>query len=128
MLWDLSSENASTMLICRFINFIKSIKKSPKSAVRYLYQKVKNNLNIVTGRNIQFVLEASGCENIENMKTSEMKRKLKFCESSAENAWKIKFIKEIVVLKQNVLILDEESDVLFDNEDLEFIVEFLSTS
>ena len=57
-----------------------------------------------------------------------MKRKLKFCESSDENAWKIKFIKEIVDLKQNVLILDEESDVLFDNEDLKFIVEFLSTS
>ena len=57
-----------------------------------------------------------------------MKRKLKFCESSAENAWKIKFIKEIVDLKQNVLILDEESDVLFDLEDPEFIVEFLSTS
>ena len=57
-----------------------------------------------------------------------MKRKLKFCESSAKNAWKIKLIKELVDLKRNVLILDEESDVLFDNEDLEFIVEFLTTT
>ena len=62
------------------------------------------------------------------MKTSELKRKLKFCKSSAENDLKIKMIKEIVDLKQNVLFLDEESDVLFDNKDLEFIVEFLSTS
>ena len=125
---ELSGVHASTMLICRFTNFIQSIKKSRKSAVQYLYQKVKNNLNTVTGRNIRFVVEASGCESIENIKTSELKRKLKFCESSAENDWKIKMIKEIVDLKQNVLFLDDESDVWFDNEDLESIVEFLSTS
>ena len=125
---ELSGVHASTMLICRFINFIQSIKKSPKSAVQYLYQKVKNNLNTVTGRNIRFVVEASGCKSIEKIKTSELKRKLKFCESSTENDWKIKMIKEIVDLKQNVLFLDDESDVLFDNEDLESIVEFLSTS
>jgi hypothetical protein len=57
-----------------------------------------------------------------------LKRKLKFSECSAERDWKIKMIKEIVDLKQNVLFLDDESDVLFDNEDLESIVEFLSTS
>ena len=85
---DLSGVHASTMLICRFINFIKSIKKSPKLAVQFLYQKVKNNVNTVTGKNIKFVVEATGYEHVEDIETNEVKKKLKFCENEADNSWK----------------------------------------
>ena len=124
---DLSGVHASTMLICRFINFIKSIKKSPKLAVQFLYQKVKNNVNTVTGKNIKFVVEATGYEHVEDIETNEVKKKLKFCENEADNSWKTSFIKEIVNLKHNVLYLDEDSDQ-FETEDLDFLLEFLSTS
>ena len=80
---ELSGMHAKTMIICRFINFVQSIKKSPKQAVQFLYQKVKENLNTLTGRNIRYVEEASGVEGIEDMKTSQLKKTLKFCESSA---------------------------------------------
>ena len=125
---ELSGTHASTTLICRFTNFIQSIMKSPKQAVQYLYQKVKGNLDTVTGKNIRYVAEACGVEDIENIKTSQQKKTLKFCESSAEDAWKVKFLKEIVDVKQKVLFLNEESDVMFEDEDLEFLIEFISTN
>ena len=87
---EFSGTHASTILICRFVNFIKSIKKSTKRAVQILYQKVKNNLNTVTGRNVQFVVETTGFGNIE-----------------------------VLNLKQNVLFLDDETEVMVENEDLD---------
>ena len=105
---ELSGTHASTMLVCRFTNFILSIMKSPKQAVQYLYHKMKGNLDTVTGKNIRYVAEACGVEDIENIKTSQQKKTLKFCESSAEDAWKVKFLKEIVDVKQKVLFFNED--------------------
>ena len=64
---ELSGMHAQTMPICRFTNFIQSIKKSPKQAVQFLYQKVKRNLDTVTGKNIRYVVENSGVEDIEDI-------------------------------------------------------------
>ena len=125
---ELSGTHASTMLICRFVNFIKSIKKSPKRAVQFLYQKVKNNLNTVTGRNVQFVVETTGSRNIEDININQVKKNMKFCEVDPSESWKANFIREVVNLKQNVLFLDDEAEVVFENEDLDYIVEYLATS
>ena len=38
------------------MKFLKSIKKSTKPAVQFLFQKVKNNVNTVTGKIIAFVI------------------------------------------------------------------------
>ena len=116
------------MLICRFVNFIKSIKKSPKRAVQFLYQKVKNNLNTVTGRIVQFVVETTGSRNIEDININQVKKTMKFCEVDPSESWKANFIREVVNLKQNVLFLDDEAEVVFENQDLDFIVEYLATS
>ena len=77
------------MLICRYVNFIQFIKKSPKCAVQYLYQKVKDNLNTVTGRNAQYVVETTGARNIEDIKTDQIKKNLKFCEK-----WKAELLEK----------------------------------
>ena len=49
-------------------------------------------------------------------------------ENVSVDEWKVDFIREIVNVKHKVLSLDEDSDVGFDNDDLEDIVDFLSTS
>ena len=125
---ELSGMHAQTMLICRFINFVQSIKKSPKQAVQFLYQKVKSNVETVTGKNIRYVIEKSGVEDIEDMKTNGLKKTLKFCESPSEHGWKVQFIKEIVDVKQKVLFLNQESDMMFKDADLDYLIEFLSTN
>ena len=124
----LSGTHASTMLICRFAKFVQGIKKSPKLAVQFLYEKIKTNVNTVTGRNVAFVLKATGYKQIEDINTKEVKERVKFA-GSEENTWRGDFIKEIVNVKNNVLVLNEdESEVLFDQEDFDDIIEYLCTS
>ena len=116
------------MLICRFAKFVQGIKKSPKLAVQFLYEKIKTNVNTVTGRNVAFVLKATGYKQIEDINTKEVKERVKFA-GSEENTWRGDFIKEIVNVKNNVLVLNEdESEVLFDKEDFDDIIEYLCTS
>ena len=64
------------MLMCRYVKFIKSIKKSTNPAVQFLFQKVKNNVNTVTGKNIAVVLNANAYDNIEEIDVNAMKKKV----------------------------------------------------
>ena len=84
----LSGTHASTMLICRFAKFVQGIKKSPKLAVQFLYEKIKTNVITVTGRNVAFVLKATGYNQIEDINTKEVKERVKFCAGSEENTWR----------------------------------------
>ena len=51
----LAGEHALTMLISRFVKFLQNIKKSPKLAAQFLLQKVLENVNTVTGRNVRMI-------------------------------------------------------------------------
>ena len=125
----LSGTHASTMLMCRFVKFIQGIKKSPKQAVQFLYEKIKKNVNTVTGRNVAFVLKATGYNEIEHIKTQEVMKRVKFCDVPEENTWRGDFLRELVNVKNNVLILSEEGrEVFFEKEELDDIIEYLCTS
>jgi hypothetical protein len=122
----LSGTHASTMLMCRFVKFIQGIKKSPKQAVQFLYEKIKKNVNTVTGRNVAFVLKATGYNEIEHIKTQEVMKRVKFCDVPEENTWRGDFLRELVNVKNNVLILSEEGrEVFFEKEELDDIIEYL---
>ena len=113
--------------MCRYVKFIKSIKKSPKLAVQFLLQKVKNNVNTVTGRNIEVVLNATAYDNIEEIDVNAMKKKVRFCQILDENRWRVDFVKEIVNLQYNVLVLNEDEQAL-DTDELNEILDFICTS
>ena len=55
------------MLMLRYIKFIQSIKKSPNLAVKFLYQKIHKNVNTVTGRNVAYILQATGFTKMEDI-------------------------------------------------------------
>ena len=61
---ELSGTHASTILICRFVNFVQSIKKSSKCAVYVPKSK----------EHIQVVVKTTGSENIEDVKVNEIKK------------------------------------------------------
>ena len=115
------------MLMCRYVKFIKSIKKSTKLAVQFLFKKVKNNVNTVTGKNIAVVLNATAYDNIEEIDVNAMKKKVKFCQILDENRWRVDFVKEIVNLQYNVLVLNEDEQAL-DTDELNEILDFICTS
>ena len=124
----LSGTHASTMLMLRYIKFIQSIKKSPNLAVKFLYQKIHKNVNTVTGRNVAYILQATGFTEMEDINLWEVKKKVVFCETNPADEWKVDFIKEIVNIKHKVLVLDAVGGMCFDNDDLEDIVDYLCTS
>ena len=124
---ELSGTHARTMLMCRYVKFIKSIRKSTKLAVQYLFQKVKDNVNTVTGKNIAVVLNATAYDNIEEVDVNEMKKKVEFCQILDEDRWRVNFVKEIVNLQYNVLVLNEDEQAL-DTDELNEILDFICTS
>ena len=123
---QLSGTHARTMLICQYVKFLRSIKKSPKLAVQLLFQKLCANVNTVTGRNIRYVLDATNYESVEDIDLSKVKKNMKFCEVEEHDVWKGDFIKEMVNVKHNVLSICDSS--FFEDEELDFIIDYLSTS
>ena len=124
----LGGTHAKTMLMLRYIKFIQSIKKSPKLAVQFLYQKIHRNTNTITGRNIAYILNATGYTQMEDVNITKVKNTIKFAETTEDNSWKIEFLKEIVNIKHNVLVLKDDEEVAFENDDFDFIIDYLSTS
>ena len=53
---------------------------------------------------------------------------MKFAEPAEEDAWKVDLVKEVINIKHNVLVIEDDDDVTFDNEDLDAILDYLSTS
>ena len=123
----LSGQHAMSMLISRYVKFIQSMKKSPKIAVQFLVQKVANNCNTLTGRNVRFVCDKIGVENIFDINPNNVKKKFKFSELKEIDAWRANIIKEITNIKQKILSLDENEHAL-TNEDLDNILDYACTT
>lgn len=91
----------------------------------FLLERIVRNLDSVTGRNVRYVMDETGYDDIFSIKIDKIKDSLKFCEVEETNRWKIDFVKEIVDVKQNVLELDKN---LMTEEELEEILVYLTTS
>ena len=109
----------------RYITFIQSLRKNPRPAVIYLLEKVQNNLNTVTSRNIRNVLTETGFDDILYIKINEIKRNYRFCDTDQNDEWKINFVRELVNIRQNVL---ELKDNILTEEELDEILACVTTS
>ena len=79
----------------------------------------------MTGRNIRFILDQTGYDEIFAIKVNEAKKMLTFCDVPENEKWKIDFIKEIVEVKQNNLKIDDD---VMTVEELDEIIEYLTIS
>ena len=127
----LGGDHALAMLISRFVKFLQNVKRSPKLAAQFMLQKVMNNVNTVTGRNVRMIQDMIG-HKYDLMKVNRkwLKNQISFCEAGEDDNWRINFIKEIVNVNQNVLEFSssEEHESCLTREELEEIIEFVSTS
>ena len=128
----LAGEHALAMLISRFVKFLQNIKKSPKLAAQYMLQKVISNVNTVTGRNVRHIKDMIGHEyDVLTVNPTWLRNKIKFCEISENDKWRIDIIKEIVNIKQTVLELtpaEEDDDSFLTSDQLAEILDFVSCS
>ena len=87
----------------------------------------------MTGQNIRQVLDQTENSDIFKINLNCLKKEFKFKELPAEDIWKVKMMKEITDLKQNVLVLDnsDENDDTevdkFTTDELNEIMEYLAT-
>ena len=65
---------------------------------------------------------------MEKIHIKEVMKEVKYCESE-ENMWRADFIKEIVNVKyKSMVLLNDENEEMFDNEDLDDIIDYLCSS
>jgi hypothetical protein len=127
----LAGENALTMLISRFVKFLQNIKKSPKLAAQFLLQKVLENVNTVTGRNVRMIKDIIGHDyDILLIIPAWLWNKVKFCEISEQEKCRVNFIEEITNINQMVLNLPAtaDEDSFLTSEQLNEIIEHLCIS
>ena len=87
---SLGGTHTKVMFVTRYINFIQSIQKSSRTAVLLLFQKCKNNLLTVTGRNVDFVQKEVNHPDILTMKIKDVKK------SYSENQFSIEELDDII--------------------------------
>ena len=123
---ELGGQHAQSMLITRYVKFLQSVTRSPKTCVKFLLQKVIGNMNTITGKNIAFIQRKTGYKfDLLTLDPFKVKRNLKFCDIKDEDKWRIDMIREITNLKQGVLELEGEG---FSKSELSEIIDFISTS
>ena len=127
----LGGEHAYTMLITRFVKFLQNIKKSPKLAAQLMLQKVYNNVNTMTGKNVRMIKDIIGHDHdLLLVKPDWLRRKIRFSEMGEDDTWRVHLIREIVNIQQGVAKVApiEGEDSFLTKEEFEEILEFVSIS
>ena len=124
---SLGGTHAKVMLMSRYIGFIQSLQRSSRLAVLYLYQRCRNNVMTVTGKNINYIENEVEDSSILNINLHKFKKTYKFAETKDEDAWKVCFVREIVNIKQNILHFDQDEEQ-FTAEELDELLDYLVTS
>ena len=114
-------EHVQTLLAKRFLNFINSIRKSKKLALRSLLRVIEYDTLSVTGRNLTQIMLQTDVQDVKMLKPSDVKKKYRILPENEK--YRVGFIKEIVDVKNNQL--DVEG---FDDEELEAILQHLCVS
>ena len=129
---SLGGFHAETIIHSKYVDFIQSIRKCVKLPVIYLLEKVYNDQTTMTGQNIRFILNKTNYEDIFKIDLKKFKKETKFEELPAEEIWKVKMIKEIVDIKQNIVVLENDKveefeNVDFTSDELTEIMEYIAT-
>ena len=123
----LGGTHAQSLIYTRFIKFIQSIRKGRKLAPYYLLEKIKDNTNTITGRNLKHIL---GHENLDifDINIPHFKKSLKFSQLDKNNIWKINTIKEITNIQKGILEVEFSNGEKLRHEELEALAHQIATS
>ena len=116
------STHVRRILINRFLNLIKQIKKSSKFVTNMLLRTIQNNVRSVTGYNLRRIMLESGKNNVDQLKDVGINN-IEYHPVSNDDKWKIKVIKECIDVKFGRLEIEG-----FSSEELEEISSHLCVS
>ena len=105
----------------RFLNFVQSIRRSKKIAIRNLLKSIEFDTRSVTGQNLRNLLLQSNVLDIQKLKGSDVTTEYRSI--SEEDKFRVGFINEIIeVMNNNLEIAD------FTDDELGELLEFLCVS
>ena len=123
----LGGTHAKSMLMSRYVSFIQSAKRSAKLVVQQLLQMTKDNVETVTGKNIRYILTELDQSDIFKVNKISIKKKFKFAPIQPADEWKVKFVKELTDVKQNVLSIPDDPNGQFTPDELDDILNYITT-
>ena len=106
------SPHLKNILIKRFLNFIQSVKNSPKPILTNLLKSIIRDVRSTTGWNLRNILLLMNKNNVSELRPTDCNL-FKYRKETAENAWKVKMVKELIEIKNETLHVDN-----FDSQDL----------
>ena len=123
----LGGTHAKTMLYTRFMKFVQSIRKNPKLAPYYLLEKIKDDGNTITGKNLKLIL-GNEKNDIFKEDIKELAKNIRLCQPEVNNSWKVNIIKELTQLKLNLLSIKfGNNDDTFTKDEIQDMIDFVAT-
>ena len=113
--------HVKTLMASRFLNFVQSIRRSKKIAIRNLLKSIEFDTRSVTGQNLRRLLLQSNVLDIHQLKGSDVTSKYRSI--SEEDQFRVGIINEIIDIKNNNLEIAG-----FTDDELDEVLEFLCVS
>ena len=122
----LGGTHAQNLIYSRYVKFLQSIREGRKTAPYYLLEKIKDNTNTITGKNIAHIFGNNKVD-IFNINLSKFKKSLEFSHSDENNIWKINSIKELTNIKKGIMTVEFNNGETLKYEEIEELVHYIAT-
>ena len=109
----------------RYLGFINSIRKSSKKCLSSLANIMCGDNGSLTRQNLNIISEDSGYENVLGANPRYISSLIKYAEVPEEEKWRINFLQELLLIRDNKLQIDQN---LLLKEEIEDIINFLCTT
>ena len=109
-------------LIKRFLSFAQQIMKSPKIALKNIFNIVKYDTQSVTGYNLRRIMLLVNKNNISDLSPSDANT-IEYEPVQLKDKWKVQLVKEITDIKFGEQVLEN-----FPHDDLQKILDFICTT
>ena len=106
----------------RFINFTNKLATSKKTAVRGLFDAIKNDCQSTTGHNLRSLMLYYQTDRIKDL-TSDITDDRQYVAIPKAEEWKVNFIKELIDVKHGISLLPG-----FDREEIKDFLNFACIS
>ena len=123
-----STVHLKAILLERYLGFINSILNSSKKCLSSLGLKMLSDHGSVTKQNLILISNESSIENVLDVSPSYVVSSMLYYPTPPGEEWRVGFLEELLELRKHTLELDWEQDIVLSSDELEDLIEFVSSS
>ena len=114
--------HAKTTLIKNFLGLIDQIQKTHKTVARNLLETIKLDVRSTTGSNLREIMHLLNKDSINDLSKSDVNT-LVFSPVPKNEEWRIGFLKELLDIRSNDIVLDS-----FSKDEIDDMIQFVCTT